>query len=182
MASSMEAIQKILRETVAPGISDIKERLVCVEVEIKRLGDKIDNGLARLDAKIDSVRGEIKTEIHHLDEKLTTALDIRERLIVLEVKVASHSVSIQNTNVTILHNMSRRDPRRSCGREEIRRASASRRRSLAVPFSVQEVSGSFFGRGEVPGRSTARMRNPASSFRVTLTRAVPPIVRDLFKV
>ena len=96
MASSIEAIQKILQETVAPGISDLRERLTRVEVEVKRLGDKIDNGLARLDAKIDnldnkidSVRGEIKTEIHHLDDKLTTALEIRERLAALEARMAS---------------------------------------------------------------------------------------------
>lgn len=42
MASSMEAIQKILQETVALGISDLRERLTRVEVEIKRLDDKID--------------------------------------------------------------------------------------------------------------------------------------------
>ena len=52
MASSIEAIQKILHETVAPGISDLRERLTRVEVEIKRLDDKIDNGLERLDHKI----------------------------------------------------------------------------------------------------------------------------------
>ena len=97
MDSTLEAIQKILQETVAPGISDLRERLTRVEVEIKRLDDKIDNGLARLDAKInnldnkiDSVRGEIKAEIHHLDDKLTTALEIRERLAALEAKVAAH--------------------------------------------------------------------------------------------
>ena len=62
MASSIEAIQKILQETVAPGISDIRECLARVEVEIKRLDDKIDNGLARLDARMD-----------HMEDKLTTA-------------------------------------------------------------------------------------------------------------
>ena len=94
MASSIEAIQKILQETVAPGISDLRERLTRVEVEMKRLDDKIDNGLARLDAKInnldnkiDSVRGEIKAEIHYLDDKLTTALEIRERLAALEARM-----------------------------------------------------------------------------------------------
>ena len=79
MASSLEAIQKILQETVAPGISDLRERLTRVEVEIKQLDDKID-----------SVRGELKAEIHHLDDKLTTALEIRERLAALEAKVAAH--------------------------------------------------------------------------------------------
>lgn len=65
-----------------------------VKVEIKRLDDKIDNGLARLDAKInnldnkiDSVRGEIKAGIYHLDDKLTTALEIRERLAALEARM-----------------------------------------------------------------------------------------------
>lgn len=79
MASSIEAIQKILQETVASGISDIRERLVRVEVEIKRLDDKIDNGLARLDARMD-----------HMEDKLTTALEIRERLATLEAKVSAH--------------------------------------------------------------------------------------------
>ena len=79
MASSIEAIQKILQETVAPGISDIRERLVRVKVEIKRLDDKIDNGLACLDARMD-----------HMEDKLTTALEIRERLATLEAKVSAH--------------------------------------------------------------------------------------------
>ena len=73
MASSIEAIQKILQETVAPGISDIRERMARVEVKIKRLDDKIDNKPARLDARMD-----------HLKDKQTTALEIRERLAALE--------------------------------------------------------------------------------------------------
>ena len=122
MGSAIETSRKILQETVAPGISDLRERLTRVEVEIKRLDDKIDGGLVRLDNKIDgglarldnkidsvrgemsslrgemnslrgemnSLRGELKAEIHHLDDKLTTALEIRERLAALEAKVATH--------------------------------------------------------------------------------------------
>ena len=104
MASSLEAIQKILQETVGPCIirleielAGVKADVKSLQSEIKRLDDKIDNGLARLDAKlgnldnkIDSVRGELKAEIHHLDDKLTTALEIRERLAALEAKVAAH--------------------------------------------------------------------------------------------
>ncbi len=97
MAPSLEAIQKILQETVAPGISDLRERLTRVEVEIKRLDDKIDNGLERLDHKIDSLRNEMNTgfarqdsRMDHLEDKLTTALEIRERLAALEAKVAAH--------------------------------------------------------------------------------------------
>ena len=86
MASSIEAIQKILQETVAPGISDIKIELAgmkadikSLQSEIKRLDDKIDNGLARQDERMD-----------HLEDKLTTALEIRERLAALEARVSAH--------------------------------------------------------------------------------------------
>ena len=59
MASSMETIQKILQETVAPGISDIRERLARVEVEIKRLDDKVD-----------SFRNETASEFRRLDNRI----------------------------------------------------------------------------------------------------------------
>ena len=90
MASSLEAIQKILQETVAPGISDLRERLTRVEVEIKRLDDKIDNGLARLENKMDNGFARQGARMDHLEDKLTTALEIRERLAALEAKVAAH--------------------------------------------------------------------------------------------
>ena len=86
MASSLEAIQKILQETVAPGISRLEIELAGVKADVRSLQSEI----RRLDDKIESVRGEIKAEIHHLDDKLTTALEIRERLAALEAKVAAH--------------------------------------------------------------------------------------------
>ncbi|OOH72617.1 hypothetical protein [Leptospirillum ferriphilum] len=86
MASSIETVQKILQETIAPSVSRIEIELAGVKAdirslqsEIKRLDDKIDNGLSRLDARMD-----------HLEDKLTTALEIRERLAALEAKVAAH--------------------------------------------------------------------------------------------
>ncbi|MDA8150601.1 MAG: hypothetical protein M0041_05670 [Nitrospiraceae bacterium] len=87
MASSLEAIQKILQETVAPGISDLRERLTRVEVEIKRLDDKIDNGLARLENKMDNGFARQGARMDHLEDKLTTALEIRERLAALEARM-----------------------------------------------------------------------------------------------
>lgn len=93
MASSLEAIQKILQETVAPGISRLEIELAGVRAdvralqsEIKRLDDRIDS----VRSEVNSVRGELKAEIHHLDDKLTIALEIRERLAALEAKVAAH--------------------------------------------------------------------------------------------
>ncbi len=104
MASSIEAIQKILQETVAPGISDIKIELAgmkadikSLQSEIKRLDDKIDflrngmnTGFARLDDKIDNGLARQDERMDHLEDKLTTALEIRERLAALEARVSAH--------------------------------------------------------------------------------------------
>ncbi|MBI4489030.1 MAG: hypothetical protein HY694_08080 [Deltaproteobacteria bacterium] len=61
---------------------------------MERVDNKIDNGLARLDSKIDSLRNELKADIARLDERfiftnkrLDQALEIRERLAALEAKV-----------------------------------------------------------------------------------------------
>ena len=80
MASSIETIQKILQETIAPGISRLENELAGVKVDVSSLQSEI----RRLNDKIDSVRSELKAEIHRLDDKLTKALEIRERLAALE--------------------------------------------------------------------------------------------------
>ncbi len=104
MASSIEAVQKILQETIAPSVSRIEIELAGVKAdikslqsEIKRLDDKIDNGLAKLDGKIESLRNEMNNgfarhneRMDHLEDKLTTALEIRERLAALEARMATH--------------------------------------------------------------------------------------------
>ena len=96
MSSSIEAIQKILQETVAPGISRLEIELAGVksdvrslQSEIKRLDDKIDNGLARLENKMDNGFLRQDGRINHLDDKLTIALEIRERLAALEARMTS---------------------------------------------------------------------------------------------
>lgn len=86
MAGSIEAIQKNLQETVAPGISDIRERLARVEVEIKRLDDKIDT----TNDRIGSLRNEMISEIRRVDQKIDLSLEFRERLAALEARVAAH--------------------------------------------------------------------------------------------
>ena len=95
MASSMEAIQKILQETVAPGISDIKVELAGVKAdirslqsEIKRLDEKIDN----VRTEVQSVKSEVLSEIRHVDQKVDSGLShigLHERLAALEARMAS---------------------------------------------------------------------------------------------
>ncbi len=45
MPSSLDAIQKILQKTVAPCISDIRERLMVVKGEIRRLDGNLTTTL-----------------------------------------------------------------------------------------------------------------------------------------
>jgi chromosome segregation ATPase len=116
---TLATIQKILEGMIVPEMQAVKDRLASIEGEIKglrseirRLDDKIDNGLAKLETKIDSGLGRLEERIAHLDDKLTghvarledriahlddkltftnkrldEALEIRERLAALEAKV-----------------------------------------------------------------------------------------------
>jgi len=77
-----EEVKQALQDIVAP-------ELRAIQVEIKRLDEKIDSGLTRLDGKVDSIRTEMLSEIKRLDEKIDIAIQIRERLASLEAKVAA---------------------------------------------------------------------------------------------
>jgi len=66
-----EEVKQALQDIVAP-------ELRALQVEIKRL-----------DEKIDSFRNEVTAEIKRLDEKIDIAIQIRERLAFLEAKVAA---------------------------------------------------------------------------------------------
>lgn len=84
-----EQVKQALQDVVAP-------ELKALQVEIKRLDEKVDNRFSLLDDKIDSLRREIASEIKrldgkidNLDDKIDTAIQIRERLASLEAKLAS---------------------------------------------------------------------------------------------
>ena len=66
-----EEVKQALQDIIAPELRSI-------QVEIKRLDDKID-----------SIKAEIGTEMRRLDEKIDIAIQIRERLAALEAKVAA---------------------------------------------------------------------------------------------
>ena len=93
-------LKKIFQELIVPELREIKAEQKTlhaelssfrneVKTEIKRLDQKIDSGLTRLDEKIDSFRNEMRSETKRIDEKLETAMQIRERLAALESKVAA---------------------------------------------------------------------------------------------
>ncbi len=89
VAPELRALQveiKRLDEKIDSGIQRLDEK---IDSGMQRLDAKIDSGIQRLDAKIDSKHNEIVSEIKRLDEKIDIAIQIRERLAFLEAKVAS---------------------------------------------------------------------------------------------
>lgn len=98
--SIYEQVKQALQDVVAPEIK-------ALQIEIKRLDEKTDNRFASLDEKIDtrfisldgkvdSLRREMIAEIKrlddkvdYLDEKIDTAIQIRERLAALEARLTS---------------------------------------------------------------------------------------------
>ncbi len=78
-----EAVKIAVQDIIAPQLEAVKGEISSLRIEIKRLYEKID-----------SSRNEIKADISTLDEKLLftnkrldEALEIRERLAVLEAKI-----------------------------------------------------------------------------------------------
>jgi septal ring factor EnvC (AmiA/AmiB activator) len=77
-APTLATIQKILEVMIVPEMQAVKDRLASIEgeikslrSEIKRVDDKIDNGLARLENKNDSGLARLEERLAGLDDKLT---------------------------------------------------------------------------------------------------------------
>lgn len=87
---TLSTVKKVLEGIIVPEMQVVKDRLASIEgemkslhSEIKRLDDKIDNGLARLEERI----ARIDDKLTFTNKRLDEALEIRERLAALEAKV-----------------------------------------------------------------------------------------------
>ncbi|MFZ3090665.1 MAG: hypothetical protein WA240_08595 [Nitrospirota bacterium] len=102
VAPELRALQveiKRLDEKIDSGLSRLDEKM---DSGFSRLDEKIDSGFSRLDEKIDSMKNEVTTEIKRLDEKIDIAIQIRERLASLEAKVSAMSKGIVRTKIPII--------------------------------------------------------------------------------
>jgi len=84
----MNKVKKALQDIVTPEIK-------ALQVEIKRLDDKIDLFHETFDYKIDSSCNQVISEIKRVDERIDSldtrpevAIEVRERLFCLEAQVA----------------------------------------------------------------------------------------------
>ncbi|MFO0794906.1 MAG: hypothetical protein U0586_12710 [Candidatus Brocadiaceae bacterium] len=87
--SVYEQVKQALQDVVAPELKSI-------QVEIRRLDNRIDSLRAEMTSEISSLKTVLTTEIKRLDskidsldDKIDTAIQIRERLASLEAKLAA---------------------------------------------------------------------------------------------
>ncbi|HJW87464.1 MAG TPA: hypothetical protein VJ440_12600 [Candidatus Brocadiaceae bacterium] len=87
--SVYEQVKQALQDIVAP-------ELKAIQVEIRRLDSRIDSLKSEMTAEINSQKTVLAAEIRRLDEKvdriderIDTAMQIRERLATVEAKLAA---------------------------------------------------------------------------------------------
>ena len=88
-----DQIKKAFQDLIAPEIHALRGDVRVVNEKIVALDQKVDAVDARLNARIDSLRNEMHSElrrvdnrIDNLDRDLRVALEIRERLAALEAR------------------------------------------------------------------------------------------------
>ena len=83
-------IKQAIQELIVPDLRDIKSEVKGLQIEIKRLDEKIDAQGAKLDDKISSLRNEMLSEFRRLDERVDLTVHVRERLMSLETRMAAY--------------------------------------------------------------------------------------------
>lgn len=80
-----DQIKKAFQDIVAPEIRALQGDIKALHVEVKRLDDKIESSRRELIAEIRRIDGRLDS----LDHELKVAIEVRERIAVLESKLAS---------------------------------------------------------------------------------------------
>ena len=112
-------VKQVIQELIVPELREIKSEVKGLQIEIKRLEEKIDLQSTRLDEKIDaqgakfddkieaygaklddktsslrnemlSFRNEMLSEFRRLDERVDLTVHVRERLVSLETRMAAY--------------------------------------------------------------------------------------------
>jgi len=81
-ANIYEAVKQALQDVVAPQIESLRG-------EIGHLRGEVRGEIAELRSELRGNHAAMSAEIRRLDDKLTWALDLRERIVALETKLAA---------------------------------------------------------------------------------------------
>jgi chromosome segregation ATPase len=92
-----QAVKQAMQDLVAPQIESLRGDIAGLRGEMNGLRSEIRGELSGLRGEMNGIHGEmngiraemngIRAEIHALDERLTIALDVRERIVALEARL-----------------------------------------------------------------------------------------------
>ncbi len=83
-------VKQVIQELIVPELREIKSEVKGLQIEIKRLDEKIDAQGARFDDKLSSFRNEMLSEFRRLDERVDLTVHVRERLVSLKPPMAAY--------------------------------------------------------------------------------------------
>jgi hypothetical protein len=83
-----QAVNQAMQDLVAPQLESIKGEIVALRADMNGLRGEVRAEVNGLHGEITALRGEMMAHLTRLDERLTVALDVRERIVALEAKLA----------------------------------------------------------------------------------------------
>ncbi len=84
-AGIYEAVKEAMQDLVAPQLASVNGAITAMRGEMNGLRGEMAGLRGELKGEIAAVR----SEVHALDERLTIALDLRERIVAIEAKLQS---------------------------------------------------------------------------------------------
>ena len=89
-----QAVKQAMQDLVAPQVESIKGEITALRAEVRGEVNALRGEMTGLrgemtglDGKMDGLRAEVAANFARLDERLTMALDLRERIVVLEARL-----------------------------------------------------------------------------------------------
>ena len=82
-ANIYQAVEQAMQDLVAPQTESIKGEITALRAEMRGEVRALRGEMTGLDGKITGLRVEVTANFARLEERLTTALDLRERIVAL---------------------------------------------------------------------------------------------------
>lgn len=80
--AAADDIREAIQDLILPELRDLNSRMASLEGRMASLDGRLDG----VEARIESVRAEMQADLRRIDERLDIALELRERIIALEVR------------------------------------------------------------------------------------------------